>query len=119
MLRLEAAPPRIPRGKDEDPGNPSVNFKGERHGNDTHESTTDPEARLMRKGPGKESKLCFSGHALMENRNGTCVDISIAQATGTAEREEAVAMLDRIRQRGFRPRTLGADKGYDAASFAR
>lgn len=105
--------------KDDDPSNPSVNFKGERRRNETHESTTDPEARLMRKGPGKESKLCFSGHALMENRNGMCVDISIAKATGTAEREEAVTMLDRIRRRGFRPRTLGADKGYDAASFAR
>ena len=104
---------------DDDPSNPTVNFHGERRKNDTHESTTDPEARLMRKGQGKEAKLCFSGHAMMENRNGLCVDISIAQATGTAEREQAVEMLGRIRRRGFRPRTLGADKGYDAASFAR
>lgn len=104
---------------DDDRGNPTVNFRGEQRRNDTHESTTDPEARLARKGPGKEAKLCFYGHALMENRNGMCVEVSVTQATGTAEREEAVAMLDRIRGRGFRPRTLGADKGYDVASFVR
>ena len=103
--------------KDGDPGNPTVDFRGERRSNETHESSTDPEARLMRKGDGKEAKLCFAGHVLMENRNGLCVDLSISHATGTAEREEALALLGRIRDRGFRPRTLGADKGYDVASF--
>ena len=71
----------------------------------------------MRKGKGKEAKLYFSGHVLMENRNGLCVDLSIAHATGTAEREEALALLRRLAERGYRPRTLGGDKGYDVASF--
>jgi transposase len=102
---------------DGDPGNPTVDFRGERRSNETHESTTDPEARLMRKGKGKEAKLCFSGHVLMENRNGLCVDLSIGQATGKAEREEALALLGRLQDRGYRPQTLGADKGYDVGSF--
>jgi transposase len=101
----------------DDRGNPTVNFRGERRSNETHGSTTDPEALLARKGAGKEAKLCFSGHVMMENRNGLCVDISVAQATGTAEREEALALLGRLQDRGFRPRTLGADKGYDVAAF--
>lgn len=103
--------------KDGDPGNPTVNFRGERRSNQTHESTTDPEARLMRKGPGKEAKLCFMGHAVMENRNGLCVDLSVALATGTAERDEALSQLQRLRRLGLRPRTVGGDKGYDAESF--
>lgn len=101
----------------DDPGNPTVNFHGERRSNETHASTTDPEAKLARKGNGKEAKLCFSGHVLMENRNGLCVDISIAAATGTAEREEAMALVGRAHDRGIRVTTLGADKGYDVASF--
>jgi transposase len=101
----------------DDPGNPTVNFRGERRTNETHASTTDPEALLARKGKGKEAKLCFSGHVLMENSNGLCVDIAVARATGTAEREEALALLGRLQDRGFRPRTLGADKGYDVAPF--
>ena len=114
------------RPKDENPedrpppddrGNPTVNFRGERRSNETHASTTDPEALLARKGDGKEAKLCFSGHVMMENRNGLCVDISVAQATGTAERDEALTLLGRLQDRGFRPRTLGADKGYDVAAF--
>jgi len=119
---LKSFRPKDRKGKDKGPtdgdrGNPTVDFRGERRSNDTHESTTDPEARLMRKGVGKEAKLCFSGHVLMENRNGMCVDLSIAHATGTAEREEALALLRRLRSRGYRLRTLGADKGYDVASF--
>jgi transposase len=101
----------------DDPSNPTVDFHGERRSNKTHASTTDPEARLMRKGSGKEAKLCFSGHVLMENRNGFCVDISVAPATGTAEREEALGLIGRAHDRGIRVRTLGADKGYDAAAF--
>ena len=97
----------------DDPGNPTVDFRGERRSNATHASTTDPEARLMRKGKGKEARLVFVGHALMENRNGLLVDFQVTQATGTAERDVVSVLLDEARQRGFRPRTLGADKGYD------
>lgn len=103
----------------DDPGNPTVDFHGERRSNATHQSTTDPEARLMRKGPGKEARLCFSGHVLMENRHGLCVDLKIAPATGTAEREIALAMLRRQARRRIRPRTLGADKGYHCGAFVR
>jgi transposase len=100
----------------DDPGNPTVDFRGERRSNATHASTTDPEARLMRKGKGKEAKLVFVGHALMENRNGLLVDFRVTQATGTAERDAAPVLLDEARDRGFHPKTLGADKGYDTRS---
>ena len=75
-----------PRTTDADPGNPSVDFHGERRSNATHQSTTDPEARLLRKGEGKEARLVFMAHALMENRHGMLVDFQTTQATGTAER---------------------------------
>lgn len=101
----------------DDPGNPTVNFHGEKRSNKTHASTTDPEARLARKGKGKEAKLCYSGHALMDNRNGLCVDFRIAPADGYAERDEGLAMLRRLRRRGYTPKTLGGDKGYDKGSF--
>jgi transposase len=101
----------------DDPGNPTVNFHGERRSNKTHESTTDPEAKLARKGPGKESKLSYSGHVLMENRNGLCVDFRVAPATGYAERDEALEMLRRLRRRGYDPRTLAGDKGYCLGEF--
>jgi hypothetical protein len=94
-----------------------VNFHGEKRSNETHASTTDPEAKLARKGNGKEAKLCFSGHVLMENRHGLCVDLRIAEVSGHAERDEALEMLRRLRRRGFEPRTLGGDKGFDAGSF--
>lgn len=96
----------------DDPGNPTVDFHGERRTNATHQSTTDPDALLARKSLGKEAKLCFSGHVLMENRHGLCVDLQIATATGRAERDTALAILQRQARRGIRPRTLGADKGY-------
>lgn len=102
-----------------DPGNPTVDFHEERRTNATPQSTTDPEARLMRKGRGKEAKLCFSGHVLMENRHGLCVDLQIGSATGTAERDTALCILRRPARRGIRPRTLGADKGYHARAFIR
>ena len=102
-----------PRGTDDDPGNPSVDFRGERRSNATHRSRTDPDARLLRKGRGKEAKLVFLAHALMENRNGLVVDFQVTAATGTAERDAVPVLLDEARERGFRPRTLGADKGYD------
>ncbi|HUK33449.1 MAG TPA: hypothetical protein VLV86_06045 [Vicinamibacterales bacterium] len=105
------------RPPSDDPGNPTVNFHGERRSNQTYASTTDPEALLARKGPGKEAKLSYSGHVLMENRNGLCVDVSIAQATGTAERDEGLRLLGRAQDRGLRPRTVGADRGYDTEAF--
>ena len=109
--------PARPAVPPDDPGNPTVDFHGDRRTNATHQSTTDPEARLARKGTGKEAKLCFSGHVLMENRHGLCVDLQIASATGTAERDTALRMLRRQARRGIRPTTLGADKGYHCRDF--
>lgn len=103
----------------DDPGNPTVNFHGERRTNATHQSTTDPEARLMRKGKGREAKLCFAGHVLLDNRHGLCVDLAVTPATGTAERAAAVALLGRQGRKRVRPRTLGADKGYHTRDFIR
>ncbi len=97
----------------DDPGNPTVDFRGERRANATHRSTTDPEARLMRKGKGKEARLVFMGHALMENRHGLLADFRVTPATGTAERDIVPELLDQARERHFRPKTLGGDKGYD------
>lgn len=97
----------------DDAGNPTVNFRGERRTNATHASTTDPEARLAKKGRGKEAKLAYTGHALMENRHGLLVGFQVSAATGTAERDAVPVLLDAAAERGFHPRTLGADKGYD------
>jgi transposase len=99
----------------DDPGNPTVDFHGERRSNATHASTTDPEARLFRKGKGHEAKLCHQGHVLMENRHGLAVDAMITPPTGTTEREAAVEMLGRVPAAGRL--TLGADKGYDTREF--
>jgi transposase len=101
----------------DDPGNPTVNFHGERRSNTTHWSLTDLDALLTRKGKGKEAKLAFSLNVLMENRHGLCVDVSVARATGTAECAEALRMVRRQRGNGFHPKTLGADKAYDTAAF--
>jgi len=95
----------------EDPGNPTVNFHGEQRCNDTPASTTDPEARLYRKGQGKEAKLNYLGHVLMENRNGLAVQTELTQATGTAEREAAVEMIAAEAPQGGV--TVGGDKAYD------
>jgi len=95
--------------------NPSVDFHGEQRTNDTHESATDPQARLARKGRGKEAKLSFAGHVLMENRNGMVVDVAFTQATGTAERDAALDMLENVLT--DRRVTVGADKGYDTQDF--
>jgi transposase len=97
----------------DDRGNPTVNFRHERRSNATHQSTTDPEARLAKKGKGKEARLAYAGHALMENRNGLLVDFQLTQATGTAERDVVPNLIDQACERGFHPRTLAADKGYD------
>jgi len=107
-----------PRGKG--PGNrtgrnDSADFHGKTLKNDTHASTTDPESRLFRKGKGKESKLCYMGHVLMENRNGLVVDTRLTLAAGTAEREAAAEMVQNIP--GTRRVTVGADKGYDTEGF--
>lgn len=110
--------PPSAEGKDtDDPGNPAVDFHGERRTNETHQSTTDPEARLMRKGPGKEAKLSFMGHVTMDNRHGLVVATRYTQATGTAEREAAIDMAKKIRKGHKRRFTLGADKAYDTESF--
>jgi hypothetical protein len=97
---------------DNDPGNPTVNFRNERHSNKTHRSIVDSEARLMRKGHGKPAVLSHSLHVLMENRNGLCLDISVDEANGTAESIQVGEMLDRTfkRQRLW-PQTLGMDAG--------
>jgi len=109
-----------PKGKKpspppDDPGNPTVNFRGERRSNETHASKTDPEALLARKGEGKESKLSYTGNLLVENRNGLIVDAEVFQANGTAERDAALIMLEKLP--GAQPVTVGGDKGFDTRGF--
>ncbi len=96
--------------------NTEANFHGQKRSNETHASTTDPDAKLYRKGPGKEARLCFMGHSLMENRSGLLVDTCLTPANGHAERVAALAMIE---PHADRPRaiTLGADKGYDTEDF--
>ncbi|NHH97805.1 Mobile element protein [Candidatus Nitrosotalea sp. FS] len=110
--RKDASPSEPP----DDPGNPTVNFHGERRSNATHQSTTDPEAQLAKKGAGKEAKLCYSANALMENRHALLVDFQVEPADGYAERRAAIAMVDE-RLPGRRRVTLGGDKGYDTSDF--
>jgi transposase len=99
----------------EDRGNPTVNFHGEKRSNQTHESKTDPEAKLARKGKGKEAKLSYSGNLLVENRNGLIVDALAWEANGTAERDTALLMLEQIP--GDHSITVGGDKGFDTKDF--
>jgi hypothetical protein len=99
----------------DDPGNPTVDFHGEKRSNETHESTTDADARLARKGNGKEAKLSYTGNLLTENRNGLIVNAEVLQATGTAERYAALWMLEKIP--GTNRVTVGGDKGYDTRDF--
>ena len=111
---------RAKDGSDEPPApgrNGERDFHGEKRTNDTHESATDPEAKLYRKGNSQPAKLYFMGHALIENRHGLVVQADATQANGTAEREAALAMVDRQDPGSQRRITLGADKGYDAADF--
>lgn len=98
--------------------NAERSFRGEKRSNETHASTTDPDARLFRKGNGQSSRMAYLGHVLMENRNGLVVGAALTHATGTAEREAALEMLDGL-CRDSRRVTLGADKGYDVAGFIR
>lgn len=110
-----------PKDGSDDEGRPPAgrnaerDFKGERRSNETHASRTDPDAKLYRKGNGQSSRLCFMGHLLMENRSALIVDAELTRAGGTAEREAALAMLDR--RKGRARRTLAGDKAYDVAAF--
>jgi transposase len=106
-----------PSASPDDPGNPTVNFRGEKRSNETHESKTDSEALLARKGEGKEAKLSYSGNLLVENRNGLIVDAEVFQANGTAERDAALIMLEQIP--GTNPLTVGGDKGFDTQGFVK
>jgi len=99
----------------DDPGNPTVNFRGEKRSNETHASKTDPDALLARKGQGKESKLSYNGNLLVENGQGLIVDAEVFQANGTAERDAALVMAERIP--GNQRVTLGGDKGFDTQGF--
>jgi transposase len=112
-FRRRSAPPDPP----DDPGNPTVNFRGDERKNDTHQSTTDPDARLFKKTTGSEAKLAYLGHLLMENRHGLIVDALVSAATGTAEREAALTMLGDLPQGGRL--TIGGDKNYDTRDFIR
>lgn len=102
---------------DNDPGNPTVDFHGEKRSNETHTSTTDPDSMLARKGSGKEAKLSYSGNVLMENRNGLVVEVKVLPPTGTAERDAALLMIEAISGDGRV--TLGADKAYDTKDFVK
>src|SRR5580704_10919060 len=99
----------------DDPGNPTVDFHGEKRSNQTHASTTDADALLARKGAGKEAKLSYSGHVLMENRNGLVAEVELLQANGTAERDAALVMMEKVP--GDQTITVGADKAYDTKDF--
>ena len=106
----DADPPAVGGGR-----NAGRDFRGQKRSNETHASTTDPDARLYRKGDGQSSRLCFMGHLLMENRNALIVDAAFTHASGTAERDATLAMLDRRKRR--QRITLGADKAYDVSGF--
>ncbi len=99
----------------DDPGNPTIDFHGEKRSNQTHESTTDPDALLARKGNGKEAKLSYNGNLLIENRNGLIITTEVFQANGTAERDAALVMLEQLP--GTHRVTVGADKAYDTRDF--
>jgi transposase len=99
----------------DDSGNPTVDFHGEKRSNDTHESTTDPDARLARKRGGHEAKLAYCGNVIIENRNGLVVDTELLQCNGTAERDAAMLMAERLE--GAERATLAADKAYDTKDF--
>ena len=113
-----SGPPLAGDGNGFKPSNPEVDFRGPKRTNATHASRTDPEAKLYRKGLGKEAKLSHMGHALSENRHGLVLGVTATEASGTAERAAALAMVDDLAAaHGKTPRTLGADKGYDAGEF--
>ena len=104
-----------PRGPGDNNG--WTDFKGEQRSNETHESTTDPSAKLARKGPGQEARLSFGLHAAMENRHGLCVALSVREAVGASESKVGVELAGELQERGFQVKTLGGDKGYHTAGF--
>jgi Transposase DDE domain len=109
--RKDGKPPASP----DDPSNATVDFHGEKRSNQTYESKTDPDAKLARKGKGKEAKLSYNGNLLVENRHGLTVNTEVFEANGTAERDAALVMLEQIR--GTKQVTVGGDKAYDTADF--
>lgn len=110
---------KVQSAKDEDPGNPRINFRGEPRRNDTHQSTTDPESVLYRKASGKEARLCFGGHILMENRNGLCADFTIHDPIAEPEPVMALRQAEAHQRlhEGVRVKTVGADKAYHRKDF--
>ena len=106
-----------PQAPPDDPGNPTVDFHGEKRSNPTQESKTDPDARLARKSQGQEAKLAYCGNVMIENRNGLVVDTELLQCNGTAERDAALMMAERLESP--QPVTLGADKNYDTQDFVK
>lgn len=108
-----------PRSDDDDRGNPSIDFHGEKRSNATHRSVTDPEARLYKKSQGTASRLAYIGNAVMENRHGLCVGYRLDQANGKSERTGAMKLIAKLIRRGFAPRSLGADKAYHTKDFVR
>lgn len=122
---LKSFVPKDPKDRDKNedgkgfkPRNPDVDFHGQKRSNDTHQSTTDPESRLYRKGNGQPAKLYHIGHAVTENRHGLVMSVEVSQATGDAEPQAATDLLDHMRERlKLKPKTLGGDKGYDGGVF--
>lgn len=112
---------KITSARDDDPGNPTVNFRGEKRKNDTHQSTTDPQSVLYRKGNGKEARLCFGGHVLMENRHGLCADFTLHDPIRESEPVLALRQIDAHQKlyTGIHPATLGADKHYHQKELVR
>jgi transposase len=112
---------KVRSAKDEDPGNPTVNFRGEKRCNQTHQSTTDPQSVLYRKASGQEAKLCFGGHVLMENRNGLCAEFTVHNPITEPEPAMALRQLEEHAQmhEGAAPATVGADKAYHQERFVR
>jgi transposase len=108
-----------PKGEEQGPGggNAWMDFHGERRSNQTHQSTTDPEAKLLKKARGKEARLCFGGHAVMENRHGLCVHFTGHVSVGKTEPEMALEQVDELLDRGFNVKTIGADKNYHTEAF--
>jgi transposase len=113
------APKDAPAKKtDDDPGNPSVDFKGQKRRNQTHQSTTDPAARLAKKAAGQEAKLCYGLHVLMENRNGLCADLQVSSATEQTETGVGKELLaQRVDLQSRAPQSVGADKNYHNQEF--
>jgi IS5 family transposase len=112
-FRPKDEPPAEGGGSGRNPANRWVDFHGEKRSNATHQSRTDPDARLYKKGAGQTARLCYVGHAVMENRHGLLVDFLVTTASGTAECAVVPSVMDDLRERLFHPETVGLDKGYD------